>query len=220
MSGRYFAMFVDISEMTSRFALSKVREIGITPDGERIMSELGSVVHDHIGSNTPIPDEVIGGCVFRIALHKGEWFVDAPMMVHWVGHREDIPDFVESEIHGDYEYFAAQPSGRGLRSTYYAYTHCEGVAGIQFPSLGKAVSELSQEELDGLFAEIDPESFVVIDENGDEMHWDSTFHCINCNEIIHEDDDANNCCGQCGCSEPGHPAPEGVNYYHLHEEWQ
>ena len=70
-----------------------------------------------------------------------------------------------------------------------------------------------------LFAEIDPESFIVINENGDEMYWDSTFHCINCNELIHEDDDANNCCGQCGCSEPSNPAPEGTNYHHLHEEW-
>jgi hypothetical protein len=218
-------MYVDISEMRSKADLAAEREIGVKPGGEKITSHLGSVIHDYIESSSPFPDDIVEAEIIRISRHTNyqepvTWFVDTALTVHWTGHRDEIPDFLTSKISGDYEYFVAQPSLKGIASPYYSFTDCEGVGEIMIPSMGKTLGELSEEDLQGLFVEIDIDTFVLLDENSEEMCWNDTFHCINCSELIHVDDDANNCCGRCGCREPSHPAPEDVDFWDLHEEWR
>ena len=216
---RYFIMYVDISEMRETGECKKEREIGLKSNGEPIMSELGSVVNDHIGNSMPFPDEIVGANIFRISQENGIWFVDAPFNVHWAGPRKEVPDFVTSEIRGEYEYYAVQPSDPW---SYYSYCVCSGVPEMIIPSMGMSVGDLNAELLKDLLVEVDIETFMItVEDQFDEKEcWTDFFHCINCDELIHVDDDANNECGRCGCREPGHPAPEGIDWNDLNEEWQ
>jgi len=224
-TGRYFAMFVNHSEMKTKADLATERDIGVTSEGEKITSSLGSVIHDHIGSNRPFPEDIVGCIIFRISRavpFKGAsatWFVDNGFSVYWSGRLDDIPDYVTSQISGDHEHFVAQPTASGLGSPYYSFTSCEEVGEVLIPSLGKTVGELSEKDLPDLFIEVDIDTFHVEDGDGEQMPWVDTFHCISCSEIIHDDDDSNGYCGKCYCPEPAHPAPEDVNYADLYEEW-
>jgi hypothetical protein len=199
-------------------AMKRIKEAPEVPiarydDGTYMMGNIGSSKFDKIGSDKPFPAELAGNTVWGVSRNQGQWYITNRLNVTWVGPREDIPEDVTTATIGEMQYYATCPSDSAW---YYQMGACGAVGDLNLPTFGKTLNELSMIQLSGLFAEIDPASFVFYPESSeDEVPHESDICeldflacCINCGAPIHVDSiGCDNAQHGCGVDHPFDPQP-------------
>ena len=220
--------YIDPIEIKELRKTEHERRIGRTEGGDDIMSQLGTVVQQYVGlaSNPDVhtmekPPTIIG-ISKREHPYQGEsWLMSRPLRPSWIRRRSELV----FTIPGCTREFVAGEEEMGTWHSFYAESYCYAVSNLKLKKDGRMIKQLPQGELENLFAEVDFEDFKFDPEgsigslaksnefHGDnirEVRFEDLCFCINCECLILQDDVSEGFCGECGCSNPEHPAYEDV----------
>ena len=220
---RYFVNYIDYEEVRELRKTQYERPIGEYEDGEKIMSHLGTVVQQYVGlASAPDqdvidnPPEVIGISKTEQPGHGTIWWMTRPLILSWIKPRKEL-DF---EIPGCTREYVGGEEERSDWMSFFAQSRCYAIANLKLND-GRTLNDVPDEELQTLFAEVDFENFKFepqgaigsleksLEFHGDwkeEVGYEDLCLCISCECLIHVDDSSNGVCGECGCSNPEHPA--------------
>jgi len=225
---RYFVNYIDQHEVIELRKTEHSRPIGRDEYGNDIMSELGTVVQQYVGlaSNPEShviekPPTIIGISKRQHPYHGESWLISRPLEPSWIKRRTEL-DFT---IPGCSREFVAGEEAKATWYSFYAESYCYAVGNLKLKKNGKMIKDLPKDQLESLFAEVDFEDFKFDPEgsigslskaqdfHGDnitEVGFEDLCFCINCECLILQDDVSDGICGECGCSNPEHPAYEDV----------
>ena len=218
---RYFFKYLDLNETAYLRNQSHPRTIGRYEDNSPITSDLGSVIRRYMGMRS-VPEDLVGDLkdVSIIGVLKndnGDWIISREFKPDWVRKFEDLGYlYIPEEFRKEY---VAGTNKEPHWMNFFATSNCYAIGETRLLD-GRKVSQLSIDELQNLFSEIDIKTFRFFPQGSlgriNDPNYHETFpdeendfgelcYCINCECMIHVDDVSNGVCAECGADEPESP---------------
>lgn len=218
---RYFLKYLDLQETSYLRKQTYPRTIGRYEDNSPITSDLGSVIRRYMGIDS-VPMDLVGDLkdVSIIGVLKndnGNWIISREFKPDWIRKYEDLGYlYIPEEFRKEY---VAGTNKEPHWMNFFATSNCYAIGETKLLD-GRKVSELSNDELQNLFSEIDINTFRFFPQGsvgsiydpdydetfpGEENEFSELCYCINCECMIHVDDVSNGVCAECGADEPESP---------------